>query len=40
MFGCATRAAAPDQYDRATEFEAVGGKVIELPAADWKTLTA
>jgi hypothetical protein len=27
-----------DDYDRATEFEALGGKLIELPAADWKGL--
>lgn len=25
-----------DDYDRATEFEALGGKLIELPAKDWK----
>jgi Domain of unknown function (DUF932) len=36
-----TRAAADlDPYDRATEFDALGGKVIELPAADWKALAA
>ena len=30
-----TRAAADlESYDRATEFEALGGKVIELPVAD------
>ena len=23
-------------YDRATDFEALGGKLIELPAIDWK----
>jgi hypothetical protein len=27
-------------HDRATELEAAGGRVIELPAADWKALTA
>jgi hypothetical protein len=25
-------------YDRATEFEALGGKLIELAAGDWKEL--
>jgi len=23
-------------YDRATDFEALGGKLIELPASDWR----
>jgi len=27
-----------DDYDRATEFEALGGKLIELAASDWKGL--
>jgi hypothetical protein len=27
-----------EDYDRATEFEALGGKLIELPARDWKAL--
>lgn len=27
-----------DDYDRATEFEAIGGKLIELPAKEWQTL--
>jgi hypothetical protein len=27
-------------YDRATELEAAGGRVIELPAADWKAIAA
>jgi hypothetical protein len=27
-------------YDRATELEAAGGRVIELPAADWRALAA
>jgi hypothetical protein len=27
-----------EDYDRATEFEALGGKLIELPASDWKGL--
>jgi hypothetical protein len=27
-----------DDYDRATEFEALGGKLIELPALEWKGL--
>lgn len=25
-----------EDYDRATEFEALGGKLIELPASEWK----
>ncbi len=27
-----------EDYDRATEFEALGGKLIELPVKDWKEL--
>ena len=27
-----------EDYDRATEFEALGGKLIELPAQEWKAL--
>ena len=27
-----------EDYDRATEFEPVGGKFIELPPGDWKEL--
>jgi hypothetical protein len=27
-----------ESYDRASEFEAIGGKVIELPRAEWKEL--
>lgn len=27
-----------EDYDRATEFEALGGKLIELPADEWKGL--
>lgn len=27
-----------EDYDRATEFEALGGKLIELPAGEWKGL--
>lgn len=27
-----------EDYDRATEFEALGGKLIELPASEWKAL--
>jgi hypothetical protein len=30
---------APD-YDRATELEAAGGRVIELPPADWRAIAA
>jgi hypothetical protein len=25
-------------YDRATDFEALGGKLIELPASDWRAV--
>ena len=28
----------PEDYDRATEFEAMGGKLIELSAPEWKGL--
>jgi len=28
-----------DDYDRATEFEALGGRLIELPAQEWKGLS-
>ena len=31
-------AAAMGDYDRATEFEALGGKLIELPSGDWQEL--
>ena len=27
-----------EDYDRATEFEALGGRLIDLPAKDWKEL--
>ena len=27
-----------EDYDRATEFEALGGKLIELPVKEWKEL--
>jgi hypothetical protein len=27
-------------YDRATELEAAGGRVIELAAAEWRSLAA
>ena len=27
-----------DDYDRATDFEALGGKLIDLPAGEWKSL--
>jgi hypothetical protein len=27
-----------EDYDRATEFEALGGKLIELSAPEWKGL--
>jgi hypothetical protein len=25
-------------YDRATELEALGGRLVECPASDWKSL--
>lgn len=25
-------------YDRATDFERIGGQIIELPANDWKRI--
>ncbi len=39
LFNAVTRAAEdlPD-YDRASDFEKLGGKIIELPANDWKAL--
>lgn len=39
LFNAITRTAEdlPD-YDRATEFERIGGRVIELPRHDWETL--
>jgi hypothetical protein len=27
-----------EDYDRATEFEAIGGKLIELPRKEWQEL--
>jgi hypothetical protein len=27
-------------YDRATALEAAGGRVLELPAADWRAIAA
>ena len=27
-----------DDYDRATELEALGGRLIELPAGEWRAL--
>lgn len=27
-----------EDYDRATEFEAMGGRLIDLPAQEWKGL--
>ena len=29
-----------EDYDRATEFEALGGKLIELSSGEWKELAA
>jgi len=34
-----TRAAADvESYDRSTELEAIGGAVVDLPAAQWKVI--
>lgn len=40
LFNAFTRTAEdlPD-YDRATDFERIGGQIIDLPANDWKELT-
>jgi uncharacterized protein with PIN domain len=43
QFGLAnavTRAAQDDvlTYDRATEFEAIGGQIIELPKSEWRQI--
>ena len=39
FFNAVTRTAQDlDSYDRATEFEAMGGKVIELPKNDWQRM--
>lgn len=39
LFNAVTRTAQDiESYDRATEFEAIGGKVIELPKRDWERL--
>jgi hypothetical protein len=27
-----------ENYDRATDFEALGGKLIDLPTSEWKSL--
>jgi hypothetical protein len=27
-----------EDYDRATEFEAMGGKLIKLPSSEWKVM--
>jgi hypothetical protein len=39
LYNAVTRAAAdlPD-YDRASEFERIGGQIIDLPATEWKQL--
>lgn len=35
-----TRAAADfDEYDRASELEAFGGRVIEMPQASWREIS-
>ncbi len=39
LFNAITRTAQDlDSYDRASEFEAIGGKVIELPKNDWQRM--
>lgn len=39
LFNAVTRAAEDlESYDRATEFERLGGMVIELPANDWRAI--
>jgi hypothetical protein len=39
LFNAVTRTAQDlESYDRATEFEALGGKIIELPKNDWARL--
>lgn len=39
LFNAVTRTAQDlEDYDRATTFEALGGKIIELPANDWRVL--
>lgn len=39
LFNAVTRTAQDlDSYDRATEFEAMGGKIVELPKNDWQRL--
>jgi hypothetical protein len=39
LFNAVTRTAQDlDSYDRASEFERLGGDIIELPANDWKEL--
>ena len=39
MHAAVTRASQDSQdYDRASDMETVGGKIIELPASDWKVI--
>jgi hypothetical protein len=39
LFNAVTRAAEDvDSYDRATEFEKMGGNIIELPRGDWQRI--
>lgn len=39
LFNAVTRTAQDiESYDRATEFEAMGGKIIELPKNDWQRM--
>jgi len=39
LHSAVTRAAQDlESYDRATELEYIGGKIIELPQTDWERL--
>lgn len=39
LYNAVTRASADvESYDRASELERIGGKIIELPKTDWETL--
>lgn len=39
LFNAVTRSAQDlDDYDRATDFERLGGKIIELPKSDWQEI--
>lgn len=39
LYNAVTRASQDiESYDRATDFEGIGGKIIELPKSEWQTL--